>query len=87
MTGIKITIVKHKVFSKDRNLTGAPAGGASPARIDLEACPEEVARRAYFTYVNEGAPEGRAVQHWLDAEAELIRERNLTRVHGFHNKT
>jgi hypothetical protein len=27
------------------------------------------------------------VQHWLAAEAELIAERNLTRVHGFHNQT
>jgi len=27
------------------------------------------------------------VQHWLAAEAELTAERNLTRVHGFHNKT
>jgi hypothetical protein len=37
--------------------------------------------------VNEGSPQGRDVQHWLAAKAELIAERNLTRVHGFHNKT
>jgi len=44
---------------------------------------DEVARRAYSAYVNEGSPLGRHVQHWLDAEAQLIAERNLTRVHGF----
>ncbi len=49
--------------------------------------PDEVARRAYFTYVNEGSLDGHEVQHWLTAEAELIAERNLTRTHGFHNRT
>jgi hypothetical protein len=46
-----------------------------------------VARRAYFTYVNEGSRPGHEVQHWLQAEAQLLAERNLTRVHGFHNRT
>ena len=49
--------------------------------------PDEVARRAYFSYENEGSPPGRHVQHWLEAEAELITERKLTRGHGFHNQT
>jgi hypothetical protein len=48
---------------------------------------DEVARRAYFTYVNQGSREGHEVQHWLTAEAELISERNLTRVHGFHSRS
>ena len=42
---------------------------------------DEVARRAYFSYLNQGSPRGHEVQHWLVAEAELIAERNLTRVH------
>jgi len=41
---------------------------------------------AYFTYVNEGSPLGRDVQHWLNAETQLIAERNLTRVHGFRSE-
>jgi hypothetical protein len=49
--------------------------------------PEEVARKAYFTYENEGSKPGHEVQHWLKAEADLIAERNLTRVHGYHNPT
>ena len=53
----------------------------------LCSSPDEVARRAYFSYVNEGCPEGRHVQHWLDAEAQLLDERNRTRTHGFHNQT
>jgi hypothetical protein len=49
--------------------------------------PDEVARRAYLSYVNQGAQPGHDVQHWLEAEAQLLAERNLTRVHGFHNRT
>jgi hypothetical protein len=49
--------------------------------------PDEVARRAYFSYLNEGSRSGHEVQHWLKAESDLISERNLTRVHGFHNPT
>jgi len=49
--------------------------------------PDEVARKAYFTYLNHGSVVGHEVQHWLAAEAELIEERRLTRTHGFHNRT
>ena len=55
--------------------------------IDFAPSPDEVARRAYFSYVNQGSLPGHDVQHWLKAEAELIAERKLTRVHGFHNRT
>jgi len=55
--------------------------------IDFAPSPDEVARRACFSYVNQGSPPGHAVQHWLEAEAELIAERKLTRVHGFHKRT
>lgn len=61
-----------------------PDEGLSQGGTDFAPFPEEVARRAYFTYLNEGAPQGRHVQHWLDAEAQLIQERNRTRIHGFH---
>ena len=49
-------------------------------------CPDELARIAYTTYVNEGRPEGRDVHHWLSAEARLIEERNLSRVDGSQNR-
>jgi hypothetical protein len=60
------------------------AGGNSPN--DFAPSPDEVARRAYFTYVNQGSLDGHEVQHWLKAEAELIAERKLTRVHGFDDR-
>jgi hypothetical protein len=33
---------------------------------------DEVAKRAYFIYLNQGSPQGREMDHWLSAEAELI---------------
>lgn len=63
------------------------SGQLKPGEADFAPSPDEVARRAYFSYLNEGAPQGREVQHWLAAEADLIAERNRTRVHGFNNKT
>jgi hypothetical protein len=86
-------LMKHNKFPQDQNQK--PASAARPAtaadlnqnEINFVPAPDEVARRAYFTYVNQGSPPGHEVQHWLSAEAELIAERNLTRVHGFHNRT
>ena len=85
--------MKHHKFSQNQNQK--PAGASVSAavanlnqnEIDFAPSPDEVARRAYFSYVNQGSLPGRHVQHWLEAEAELIAERKLTRVHGFHNHT
>jgi hypothetical protein len=85
--------MKHNKFSQNQPQKPArasrPAAAADSDRSanDFAPSPDEVARRAYFSYVNEGSPPGRDVQHWLKAEAELIAERNLTRVHGFHHRT
>ena len=38
----------------------------------------EIAARAYTIWEREGRPGGRALQHWLKAEAELLRERRLS---------
>jgi len=60
---------------------------SSAIEAGFTASPDEVARLAYFSYLNEGSPTGRDVQHWLEAENQLTRERNQTRIHGFHNQT
>jgi hypothetical protein len=83
--------MKNNNISQNQNQK--PAGASQPAaalsqnEIDFAPAPDEVARRAYFSYENQGSLPGHDVQHWLKAEAELIAERNLTRVHGFHNRT
>lgn len=40
---------------------------------DVDLLRDEIARRAYFTYLNAGRPDGRDLQHWFDAEAQLAR--------------
>jgi hypothetical protein len=80
--------MKHNKYPQDRSAS-SPAAEAdlNENEIDFAPSQDEVARRAYFSYVNQGSPPGRDVQHWLEAEAELLEERNLTRIHGFHNRT
>ena len=80
--------MKHNHFPK-RQVPDAPRAVATEMNqneIKFVPSPDKVARRAYFSYENEGSLPGHDVQHWLKAEAELIAERNLTRVHGFHNQ-
>ena len=85
--------MKHNKFSQDQNQK--PAGASLSAAteelnqngIDFAPSADEVARRAYFSDVNQGSLPGHEVQHWLVAEAELIAERNLSRVHRFHHHT
>jgi hypothetical protein len=85
--------MKHNKFPPDQqsNLAGAKSAtgsaGLKQEEVDLAPSPDEVARRAYFCYLNQGSKSGHEVQHWLTAEAELITERDLTRTHSFHNKT
>jgi hypothetical protein len=70
-----------------RALRPTAAAEVNQGGIDFAPSPDEVARRAYFSYVNQGALPGHDVQHWLEAEAHLLAERNLTPVHRFLNRT
>jgi hypothetical protein len=85
--------MKHDHQSQSQNQTPAttspPALAADLNQSGMAFAPsaDELARRAYFSYVNQGSLPGHDVQHWLAAEAELLAERNLTRVHGFHNRS
>jgi len=38
----------------------------------VHASRDEVARNAYLIYVDQGYPEGRELQHWLEAEAQTM---------------
>jgi hypothetical protein len=55
------------------------------AGVDFAPSADEVARRAYFSYLNQGSLPGHDVQHWLDAEAHLYEERKLNRGHLSHS--
>jgi hypothetical protein len=83
--------MKHNKYPHNQaaanTLRPAAATVLNQNEINFVPSPDEVARRAYFSYVNQGSSSGHEVQHWLVAEAELIAERNRTRIHGFHNQT
>jgi hypothetical protein len=85
--------MKHDKFPQPQNSAPAAspqpavAAAVNPAEMDFTPSPDEVSRKAYFAYVNQGSRDGHEVQHWLAAEAELIAERKLTRRHGFHHRT
>ncbi len=85
--------MKHNKASRAQNpkparaLPPTTAADVNQGGIEFVPSPDEVARRAYFSYVNQGSLPGHDVQHWLEAEAHLLAERNLTRAHGFHNRT
>jgi hypothetical protein len=82
--------MKQNHFPQDQKPAGllpSPATALKPNEASFAPSSDEVARRAYFNYENTGSLPGHEVQHWLKAEADLIAERNQTRVHGFHNRT
>ena len=67
--------MEKKDLARDEKGPAAPPTANKSPKVpvaDLRPSAEELARKAYFTYLNEGSPEGRHVQHWLDAEAHLI---------------
>lgn len=53
--------------------SNAPLGATAPAPILKfhKVSADEVAKTAYFTYVNQGRQGGHDVQHWLEAETML----------------
>jgi hypothetical protein len=81
--------MKQKDLTQNQKNSATPFPTAaipvSEAEIEFAPSPDEVSRRAYFTYENQGSRPGHEVQHWLAAEAELIAERKLTRTHGFQH--
>lgn len=85
--------MKHHKHHSDHNTSlekqTEPAVAVPVPQEEVSFIPttDEVARKAYFAYVNEGSRPGHDVQHWLAAEAQLLAERKLTRCHGYHNKT
>jgi hypothetical protein len=80
-------ITEHKAAKPTSSAPPILLADVNQNGIDFAPSADEVSRRAYFSYENQGSHQGNDVQHWLAAEAELIAERNLTRVHGFHNRT
>lgn len=52
--------------------TAKPTSATAPTPVSLEISSETIARRAYELYVQDGAQDGRDLDHWLRAERELV---------------
>lgn len=48
---------------------------SSQPEINVRPSRLEIAKNAYFIYLQQGRPHGREVQHWLEAEAQMIDDR------------
>ncbi len=76
--------MKHKNFPHHQNQKAASVSvptataDSNQSGIDFAPSADEVASRAYFNYLNQGALPGYEVQHWLEAEEQLLAERKLT---------
>ncbi len=85
--------MKHNHSPQNQNQSQNSTAARPPAPTALSRdetnftpAPDEVARRAFFAYENQGSQSGHEVQHWLQAEADLIAERNRTRNRSFHDQ-
>jgi hypothetical protein len=86
----------YSAFMKDNNFPQDQKPAATPLpkaainlnqnEMDFSPPPDEVARKAYFSYVNQGSRPGHEVRHWLAAEAELIAERKRAGPYGFRHR-
>ena len=85
--------MKHNKYPKDQkpgkagSIQTTSTAALNQSGIDSPPPADEISNRAYFSYLNQGSLPGHDVQHWLEAEAEFLGERNLTRVHGHQNHT
>jgi hypothetical protein len=68
--------VKHKKISRVQNPKAAEAE-SSQNEIDFATAPDTAAKKSYSSHANHGSSQGHEVQHWLEAEAQLLAERKL----------
>jgi hypothetical protein len=61
-------------------MTTQTTSAPSPRETKLETAPprEQIAERAYYRYLERGQADGRALEDWLTAEAELQRSRGTS---------
>ncbi len=70
--------MKQTSTPQNQMLAGTSRSAATSAlgqsKWAIDTAPDEIAQRAYFSYVNEGSLPGREEQHWMEAEVQLHAE-------------
>jgi len=59
----------HSEYSHHSHHEGSGKGQPSAPASNSKPSHDEVAQKAYEIYQREGCPQGRDLQHWLEAEA------------------
>jgi hypothetical protein len=77
--------MKDNNFPQDQKpgATPLPKAATNLNQNDFSSPPDKVARKACFSFVNQGSRPGHEVRHWLAAEAKLIAERKRVRPSRF----
>jgi hypothetical protein len=60
---------RHSQHSHHSSHGGSPL--EHPSTPKAKPSPHEIAGKAYEIYLKEGRPQGRDLQHWLQAESEV----------------
>ena len=82
----------HKQLNAPVNPFMASASRATSAtnsnhiRIDFAPSADDVARKVYLNYGNQDSLPEDVLQHWQEAEAQLLAEGNATRVYNIPNR-
>ena len=56
-----------------------PSRQPSTTARTVRSAQEEIATRAYYIYLDRGSPQGCDRQHWLEAEAQVMKARKAGR--------
>jgi hypothetical protein len=70
MKGKKMSQVQNQKIADTQQ--SATVVALKQSKTGLRPPAEAVAKKAYFSYLNEGAVPGQDVRHWLEAEAHLL---------------
>lgn len=85
--------MKHKNSTTRQNKTAVtssqPMVSADLNRNEIYFVPsaDEVATRAYYNFVSQGSQPGHDLQHWLEAETQLLAERQPASAYDYQDRT
>jgi len=71
--------MKTSISPRVNRRPAAPTTHLKQTPHDVRPSRDEVAKEAYFIYLNQGCPQGQDMHHWLEAEAHVLKARNTAR--------
>jgi len=85
--------MKHKNSSRKQSkaavtlLQSAVRAHVNSSAIDFSPSADEVAMRAYYNFISKGSKPGHDLQHWLEAETQLLAERSYSFEQNYQDRT